>query len=186
MGANANWFIALPIDADTLPAGTLAGLPAGLKRLHPADLHVTVAFLGAIGERRALAVWQETAEIDTAAFTAWTDVRAALGNPRRPSAYGLDLSVEAAFTRWLGRWRDRLRAAAGLEAESRSVRPHVTLARRPRRVGAAIRQRAQAWLQQDPPPPAALRLDRIALYTAQAAGERRYREVRQRTLSRDG
>lgn len=187
MGTNANWFIALPVDAAALPEGTLAGLPAGLKRLHPADLHVTVAFLSAIGERRALAVWQETDHMQAQAFTVWTGTRAALGHPRRPSAYGLDLNGAPEFTDWLGQWRDRLRAAAGLEPETRSIRPHVTLARPPRRVGAVIHRQAEAWLQQDPPAAVALQLDRVALYTAaDNGGERRYQEVRQKVLTGGG
>ncbi|MEX2575263.1 MAG: hypothetical protein WD382_01280 [Halofilum sp. (in: g-proteobacteria)] len=185
MGANANWFIALPVDAGALPAGTLSGLPAGLQCLHPEDLHVTVAFLGALGEPRALSVWQEIAGLETDAFTVHSGARAALGNPRRPSAYGLDLMGGKTFVAWLGHWRDRLHDAAGLERETRALRPHVTLARPPRRAGKVNRQCADAWLHQDPPESVALRLDRIALYSAAGrASKRRYREVQTYALTR--
>lgn len=183
MAGSANWFIALPIVSDQLSAGMIADLPPQLRRLDPADLHVTVAFLGAVGERRALATWTETAAMQAGPFEVRTGAPAALGRPRRPSAYGLDLVAEAGFTEWLAYWRDRLRAAAGVEPETRSVRPHVTLARPPRRADAGIHQRARTWTQTTRPTPATLCLDRIALYTAaDGPGQRRYQAIRERPL----
>lgn len=183
MAGGANWFIGLPVAAEALPAGVIDTLPAGLRRLHPDDLHITVAFLGPVGERRALTAWAETEAIDAGPFALRTGTPAALGRPRRPSAYGLDLLADETFVHWMAHWRDRLRAAADVEPETRSVRPHVTLARPPRTAGPAIQQRARAWLDNTEPEAASLLLDRIVLYTSSdGAGPQRYRWVRQRTL----
>lgn len=183
MAGGANWFIGLPVTADALPVGVIDTLPAGLRRLHPDDLHITVAFLGPVGEPSALTAWAETEAIDAGPFELRTGDLAALGRPRRPSAYGLDLVSDRAFVEWLAHWRDRLRAAAGVEAETRSVRPHVTLARPPRTAGPSIQQRARAWLENTKPDATPLVLDRIVLYTASdGSGQQRYHWARQRTL----
>ncbi len=107
MAGGANWFIALPVTAEALPADVIDGLPAGLRRLHPDDLHVTVAFLGPVGEDCALTAWAETEDIDAGPFELRTGAPAALGRPRRPSAYGLDLVADRSFIDWVAYWRDR-------------------------------------------------------------------------------
>lgn len=183
MAGGANWFIALPVTAEALPAGVIDGLPAGLRRLHPDDLHITVAFLGPVGEDCALTAWAETEDIDAGPFELRTGAPAALGRPRRPSAYGLDLVADRAFIDWVAHWRDRLRAAAEIEPETRSVRPHVTLARPPRTAGPSIQHRARAWLENTRPDATTLSLDRIVLYTASdGSGQQRYHWARQRML----
>lgn len=180
----ANWFVALPVSASELPQGLLDGLPAGLRRFDPRDLHVTVAFLGPVTEAAAAAAWQAAAEIDEGPFAVELGPPAALGRPRRPSAYGLDLGAGAdAVADFIARWRDPLLAAAGRDPERRPVRPHVTLGRPPRRGGEAIRERAGRWLETCEPPPATLHLDRLALYTAsEDRRERLFRIVHERPL----
>ena len=158
-----NWFIGLPVRADELPAGVLASLPAGIHRFHAEDLHITVAFLGPIGERRARGAFEITDWTQWPTLSAMTGPRAAFGNPRRPSAYGLDVEGEA-VRRFLAAWRDPLLHAAGRPAETRAVRPHVTLGRPPRRLAATMRDRARPWLDESQPS-MPLRLDRIALFT---------------------
>lgn len=179
MASPPNWFIALPVAAAALPAGSLASLPPGVARLHPDDLHVTVAFLGAVGQERARRAWGELPSAGTPLVT-HTGARAALGRPARPSALGLDLDADAAdgaLAAFLGRWRDHLRAAAGVAAETRPLRPHLTLGRPPRRAGARLRQRIDDWLA-GRDEAARIELDRIALYTrADRDGGRRFRQV---------
>lgn len=174
MASAPNWFIGLPVTAEELPAGVLASIPPGLRRFHADDLHLTLAFLGAVGSDAAHAAWRLAGDIDEGPFRADTGRLAAFGRPGRPSAYGLELGaggdMVAAF---IARWRNPLRAAAGVGAERRDVRPHVTLARPPRRGGRTIRERADAWLAQARPGPATLRLERIALYTRARPGDER-------------
>lgn len=180
----ANWFVALPVTASELPPGLLDGLPPGLRRFDPRDLHVTVAFLGPVSEAAAEAAWQAAADIDEGPFRVGLGPPAALGRPRRPSAFGLDLGAGGeAVAEFIRRWRDPLRAAAGCGPETREVRPHLTLGRPPRHGGNAIRARARRWVETWEPPPATLHLDRLALYTAsEDRRERLFRIVHERPL----
>lgn len=158
-----NWFIGLPVRAGELPPDIVASLPAGIRRFHADDLHVTVAFLGAVGRNAADRAWSVTDWSRLPPLTAVTGPRASFGHPRRPSAYGLEIESDR-LVRFIRDWRDVLLEAAGRPPETRDVRPHVTLGRPPRRRADAIRDRARRWVdvQQAGTP---LRLDRIALYT---------------------
>lgn len=180
----ANWFIGLPIDAQALPEGLLEGLPAGLRRLPPADLHITVAFLGAVDESAARAAWELAADIEEGPFRVTLGPAAAFGRPARPSAFGLELGDgREAVAALIGRWRDHLLAAAGQPPERREPRPHVTLGRPPRRAGETIRRRALEWVERFEVPPATIPLERIALYTwSKDRRERLFRIVESRTL----
>jgi len=177
-----NWFIALPIDARELPASELDALPPGTRRFHPADLHVTVAFLGAVGRDVALRAWETTEWSRQPAMQAHVGARAALGPRRRPSAYGLELDdAEGHLRAFVEHWRDRLLAVAGRPGEQRPVRPHVTLGRPRRGRGDTIRVRA--WLAASPPP-TAVTLDRVALYTrADPPAEHRFAVHRESRLA---
>lgn len=178
----ANWFVGLPFPRESLPGDELALLPEGTRAFDPEDLHVTLAFLGAIGERSALRAWERFEPHDAALPLCTTlQRRAVFGAPHRPSALGLDLDPaggDAPLTRLIAEWRNLLRSTAGLEPEQRPVRPHVTLGRPPRRTGTDWREALSAWLDR-PLPQASVRLERIALYTrAEAGSRRRFREVR--------
>ncbi len=177
----ANWFIALPFPPASLPGEELTRLPAGTRAFDPEDLHVTVAFLGAAGEQRALRAWRRLEINDALPLPTTIGPRAVFGAPRRPSALGLDLdtaSGDGALTRFIAAWRDALRATAGLAPEQRQVRPHVTLGRPPRRCDADWEHALAAWIDQ-PTLHTPVRLERIALYTRAApGGRRRFREVR--------
>lgn len=179
----ANWFIALPVDADELPPDLLERLPAGLRRFHPSDLHITIAFLGGVTPEAAWTAWR-AACIDAGPFTVALGPPAALGKPRRPSAFGLDLGEGGdAVAHVIGQWRDPLRRAAGLSDETREPRPHLTLGRPPRRGGDAIRARALEWVASYRPPATPITLDRIALYTwADDRRERQFQIVEAATL----
>lgn len=176
----ANWFIALPFPVASLPDEELKGLPAGTRAFDPADLHVTVAFLGAVGEQRALHTWRQLVIGDALPLSATIGRRAVFGPPRRPSALGLDLDADtddSRLTRFIAEWRNGLRAAAGLAPEQRPVRPHLTLGRPPRRTDAAWQRALSAWIDQ-PAVHAPASLERIALYTRAGPGDRRrFREV---------
>lgn len=183
-----NWFIALPFPPAALPPGTLRERPEGARLVERDDLHVTVAFLGAVGENRALAAWAELADCDEAAPTAALGPRACFGNPRRPSAFGLELDPGGSGTlaRFIAAWRDPLRAATGLAPERRGVRPHVTLGRPPRRAGRSWDRRLSAWLQV-PTPAASVTFEQIALYTrAEAHSQRRFQTPRRYRWTPEG
>lgn len=177
----ANWFIALPVAARQLPRAAMDELPPGTRAFHPLDLHVTVAFLGAVGEARALRAWTALEQRATAPIDAAIGPRATFGNPRRPSALGLDLDADrpdSGLAGLIAAWRDPLRRAADVAAEERPVRPHVTLGRPPRRPNAAWWRACRRWLATSDAP-ASVHLDRIALYTrASPDAAQRFRAVR--------
>lgn len=183
MTSPPNWFIAFPFPSSSLPSGTMASLPSGTRAFEPDDLHITVAFLGPVGENRALAAWERLAATAGSPCRTHLGPRAAFGSPRRPSALGLDLDgapEDGALTQFLDEWRDRLRADAGLAAENRPVRPHVTLGRPPRRPDTHWPGRLAAWLGGGDDHGDPVVLDRVALYTrADRDARRRFRQVRQ-------
>ncbi|WP_070988652.1 2'-5' RNA ligase family protein [Halofilum ochraceum] len=176
----ANWFIALPFPPESLPREELQGLPAGTRAFEPADLHVTVTFLGAVGERCAREAWRALDIREALPLSATIGPRALFGSPRRPSALGLDLDPDtddSALTGFIAEWRNELRTAAGLAPEQRPVRPHVTLGRPPRRTDAAWQRALAAWIDR-PAAHAPATFERIALYTRAEPGDRRrFREV---------
>lgn len=175
-----NWFIGLPVRAEELPPGILASLPAGIRRFHEDDLHVTVAFLGPVGREDAEKAFAVTDWSRLPPLAAVTGPRGAFGNPRRPSAYGLEIESEGdRVTRFIEAWRDALIEAADSPPENRPVRPHLTLGRPPRRPAETIRDRARRWLDERQPA-TTLRLDRIALYTrSDDRRERQFARVRE-------
>jgi len=184
MPPRPNWFIALPVRAADLPPGLVGEMPPGLRRMHPDDLHITVAFLGPVRPRAARAAWALATTIDEGPFRVESGALAAFGRPERPSAYGLDLGPGgAAVGAMIERWRNALLRAAAAREETRPVRPHITLGRPPRRGGTTIRARAHEWLATAAPAASALHLDRIALYTwPEDRRERLFRIVEQCTL----
>lgn len=164
--AGPNWFIALPVfreDADAWVA-SLPAAPAGLRIMPAADLHVTVAFLGPVGEQRARAAW-EALRLPLAPLVATVGPLVALGNPHRYSAIGARLgegreAVEAA----IGAARDAALLAAGAELEARPPLAHVTIARPPRSARPRERSAGLDWAAKVPLG-GALHLESVALYT---------------------
>jgi 2'-5' RNA ligase len=131
-------FFALWPDAATRPAlAALArsvALPAGARRVHPADLHLTLQFLGPVPAGRlpsvlaaAAGVSAEPVDVTLTRVGCWRRARVAwLAPDDTPSAL-------AALVGALG---DRL-AAADYPPEARPFRPHVTVARKIAKLSAA-------------------------------------------------
>lgn len=120
-------FLALPCPpaaADALAAWCAANCPGG-RPVHPADLHITLAFLGNLPADRVSPVSRLLADLPLPEF------RLELGAPERWKDLLVLLpervpEVLPAFQEAL---RERL-DAAGLPVERRPYRPHLTLARR--------------------------------------------------------
>lgn len=182
-----NWFIALPVRPDDVPEDLRATLPAGLHRFLPDDLHVTIAFFGAVGKSSAYNAWAAACSLAAPVFNVRVRRLVALGRKDRPSAYGIELDdAHRTLARFIDDHRNQLRAAAGLEAENRPALPHLTLARPPRRCGPAIHERARRWLTESPVPDAAFTLDRLALYTwATDRRQRLFARVEERVLGEE-
>ena len=179
-----NWFIGLPLprQADWHQASLTA--PPELRRFHPADLHLTVAFLGPCGVARAEAAWLALAPHASAATTVSAGSWSALGPARQPSAYGLLLDQgRVELEQLLARWGAFALEAAGCADSRRPPLPHVTLLRPKRRESAQWTQPMQAWMATAPLPAQPLRLDHLALYTwSHDRRERLFRIVHQRLL----
>jgi 2'-5' RNA ligase len=171
----ANWFLAFPIDPtpwfDSLPPP-----PPGIRRFHPLDLHATIAFLGPVGEARALAAWEHFPWDLGAALP--REVALGEGVPLgRPGVHAYSalsaLLVEGparvAVESMIGAARAIAFAQAGVPPERESHPPlaHVTLARPTRKATLDDRAAGLAWLEalalatRD----ITVRFDRVALYT---------------------
>ena len=181
-----NWFLALPLPADAAPAwlAVAAAAPPVLRRFHPADLHLTVAFLGPCDEAAALAAWQALDGLVHHPIAIRAGGWRALGSPAAPSAYGLTLAEgHPELSRLLSAWGGLALAAAGCRPEQRPPLPHFTLLRPPRRQAVELREPMAAWMAAAPLPPQPALLSRLALYTwAEERRQRLFRIVRSRTL----
>ena len=163
-----NWFFAFPVEGRFVEA--LPPLPAGFRRFHADDVHLTLAFLGRCGEPaalRALAALegllpilrQPPIPISLGPVTP-------MGSARRYTALSALLErgqLEA--TACLAHVRDTLTEAALGRRERRSPKPHVTLARPQRRATAEQREAGLTWANAVDLRSVHATLDRVALYT---------------------
>jgi 2'-5' RNA ligase len=130
------------------------------------DLHITVAFLGAVSEASALAAFELADEFPLPMTDITLGAVKPLGAERRPSAFSALLErgreeVELAMTKA----RPAMWARAGARLDSRPALAHITLARPRPKISATELQHAIAWAQALQLGAAESRLDRIALYT---------------------
>lgn len=180
----ANWFIGLVVPEQAGWIAVASGIPPGVRRFHPLDLHLTVAFLGPCGAERAQAAWQALVQERHPSITAEAGSWLALGSPRRPSAFGLGLGRGHSNTAALmAHWGPAALAAANRPAEQRAPLPHITLARPTRRGGDAARAAMEGWIAQAPTPTTPAQLEHLALFTwAADRTERLFQVVAQRRL----
>jgi 2'-5' RNA ligase len=164
-----NWFVALVVPEQAGLHRLSAGLPPGLRRFQPGDLHLTLAFLGPCGAERAQRAWQVIADQPQSAITAEAGSWRAMGRPERPSAYVLTLGQGAQLAAGLiERWRPLLLEAAGQLEGHRHVLPHITLARPRRRLdpdeAVATHDAMTAWMRATPVSPGNFALQEVGLY----------------------
>jgi 2'-5' RNA ligase len=159
-----NWFIALPVAAGEWFHALTP--PPGVRLFGANDLHLTIAFLGAVGEERAHAAFALAAGFPLSARRVQLGPVEALGSPRRPSAISALLAegrteVELA----MGAARAGMWEAAAARPDSRSPLAHVTFARPGRRASTSERKHALAWAKALDLGAPTCELTRIALYT---------------------
>ena len=165
MGA-PNYFVAFPVAADSWLERALHGAPGGLRRFHADDVHLTVAFLGNVGEERARAAWRVVLEKEVGVCSVRLGGLRGMGNPRRPSAISVVLTDgHEEVSRFIEALRGGVCEAAGVEPDKRAPLPHITIARPPRKVDPGLLRQAMAWAKAAPPVDVELTLDRLALYT---------------------
>ena len=180
----ANWFIGLVLPEHSNWSAVTAELPAGVRRFHPQDLHLTVAFLGPCSPERAHAAWTALSGLKHPPIHAEAGAWLALGNPRRPSAFGLGLERgRRTAAELMAHWGGLALEAAALPAERREPLPHITLARPSRRGAEEARAAMQLWIRAAPRPSEPALLEQLALFTwAADRRERLFQVVAQRQL----
>lgn len=174
----ANWFVGLRLPEPSGWIEVAAGLPSGVRRFHPSDLHITVAFLGACEEEHALRAWQALEPRRHPPIPVSAARWLALGPPSAPSAFGLGLANgHQAVAALMASWGAEALAAAGRAPDRREPLPHVTLARPTRRGGDGARTAMQQWITTAPVPEQPTTLEQLALFTWAANREERLFQV---------
>ncbi|MDH5492313.1 MAG: hypothetical protein OEY14_10200 [Myxococcales bacterium] len=179
-----NWFIALPAEDPAWARALVRSAPASLRTFAPEDLHLTVAFLGAVSEERARAAWELADAFSLAPLTVGLERVAPMGPARRASALaalvaeGREGLIEA-----IRESRDLFHDRAEIERETRAPLPHLTLARIPRGASEEERDAALAWARSLEVASLSLHLERLALYSwAEDRARRLFRIVEARKL----
>jgi RNA 2',3'-cyclic 3'-phosphodiesterase len=183
-----NWFFAFPLDGAFLLG--LPEPPPSIRRYHPDDAHLTLAFLGGCGEPAAL---RALAVLDERLATSCPPILdVSLGDVvplgRSKSGYTtlsalLDRGRDE-VTALLRSRRDALHEAATGRVPTRPAKPHVTLARVRGRASEETRRYGLAWAKQLDLHAVRARLDRIALYTwNENRKEKLFRVVTERRLA---
>gem|GEM_PF-343522 len=171
----ASWFIALPVRRDDAEAfvASFPAPPPGLRLIPAADLHITIAFLGSVGEERARAAW-DALFLPLMPLVATVGPVVPLGRPGHYSALGARLAKgRSTIETIIGTARDAATHAAGAEPETRPPLAHVTIARprtrartrsASRDAGVAVRSAGLDWAAKVPLG-GPLHLETVALYT---------------------
>ncbi len=161
----ANWFVGIPIEA----AGwfeNVGPVPPGMRRFAPGDLHLTLAFLGSVGEAAARAAFAYAHAIPLAACEVVLGAVVPMGNPRRFNALSARLAEgEATLADAITAVRDQVCDAAGAPRELRPALPHLTLARPTRKATRAERSEALRWARALDLGAPRVRVSGVALYT---------------------
>jgi RNA 2',3'-cyclic 3'-phosphodiesterase len=183
----ANWFFGFPLDGNFVMK--LPDPPPNIRRYHPADIHLTLVFLGGCGENAAR---QALGALD----------RALSDEPRAPIPISLgdvvpmgsrrDYSALSALlergreetTLVMAQLRDILSRAALGHDQKRPPKPHVTLARTRRRATDEQRAAAIVWAEELDLRGVTATLDRVALYTwHEHRSQQLFKVVAERALS---
>lgn len=163
-----NWFVAWPVGgAEEWLASLERQAPGGLHFLAPADLHVTLAFLGRYDEKLLPKISGLIRDLPLRGAEVGLNQFVALPQPRRFSALAFVLgSGWQEIEKQIATWRGRICREAGAKIETRPSLPHVTVARPDRRIGDEDRDAALDWMLQLPPQTGVrLRLGRPCIYT---------------------
>lgn len=157
-------FVALVAPDGPWRAALLEDLPARVRALHPADVHVTLAFLGGVTPDRARAAFDAAAAVPLRALDARLGPVVPLGPEGRWTALSVLLVDAPALVAAMSAVRAAASAAAGVPEESPEPLPHVTIARLHAKASPAERAAAVRWAEERRPA-GVLHLDRLALYT---------------------
>jgi len=173
---SANWFIALAAPSDAW-FSSIAAPPSGVRMFVASDLHITVAFLGPVGQLRAEAAFAIAPRWPTGPFDITLGAVEPMGNPRRPGALSVRVVEGAeALSRTIADVRELMWERAGARRDDRPPLPHVTIARPRRSAGGSERAAAIAWARSIQLGAPRITLFELVLYThAEDRSERLFR-----------
>lgn len=177
-----NWFIGFSLQGNSWLESHVRAAPAQVRRYHPGDIHLTVAFLGQVSQAQAAAAWKALA------WTAGT-VNAKLGlvelMGQLPQASALSARVDEPTGRLaaeITQVRPVVYRAAGIDGDQREVRPHVTVARIARAATSEEQHAAVEWAHQLQLGEVEVSFGTLALFTASGVrGPQQYRIVERRS-----
>lgn len=185
VSAASTQFIGFRVAAGAPLTALLMRMATPLRPEHPDDLHVTLAFLGRCSDEQAQAAWRQCCQSPPPALPLGAGAYAWFGRPGRPRVLALELFGVEVLSRWMLANRAAIATAAGVAADMRPPRPHLSLAR----LGTSIdREAAEDLLAGLPlPDTTGIRLDTMALYRRASAdapaGGPRYRIVERHALA---
>jgi 2'-5' RNA ligase len=161
-----NWFIGLKVPAGAWYDERFDVPSPAFRRFHPDDLHMTVAFLGAVEEDTARAAFLVNERWDQGGLDVNLGPVVAMGNPRRYSALSLLLTAgDDGACALMEQLKAPMLVVAGQRPDERPHKPHITVARPKRRAEQRERQLGLTWADGFDLSDTSLRLDKIALYT---------------------
>jgi len=163
-GAKPNWFVALAVPTESWWA-RVGPPPAAVRLFHPADVHITVAFLGPVSVEAAEGAFELAPRWGTGSLDVTLGRIEPMGNPRRPNALSAIVSDGAeALVTAISAIRGEMIACAGAKADSRPPLPHATIARPLRSAIVPERDAAVAWARSLDLGSPRVRLSRLVLY----------------------
>ena len=163
-----NWFIALVCPGAQWFSSMMTRheAPAGVRAFSASDLHVTVAFLGAVSEAAASKAWWARRRWAVGPVMATLGPVRPFGRRNRYSALSSVIATGAeAVEAGILNCRSAMLEAAGLPACSRPVNAHMTVARPTRRANDDQRMLALEWASKLDCAGIPIALTEIALYT---------------------
>lgn len=161
-----NWFIACPVPSFEGFETLFQQVPQNLRPFQVEDLHITLAFFGNIAIVDALKAWEVAKQIKFPAFEVSFDAIKAFGPSSRPSAFSIVLDtgrIEAESL--ILNHRAALHEAAGVPADARPPKPHITIARPSRKATDADLHEMTTWATGLSLPKVHIEIQKLALYT---------------------
>jgi 2'-5' RNA ligase len=157
-------FVALVAPDGPWRTALLGTLPPRVRALHPADVHVTLAFLGGVTPEAARAAFDAVAPLPLVAMNVSLGAVVPLGPDSRWTALSALIEDGGALAEVMRTVREVAACAAHTIPETRPPLPHVTIARLHAKASPDERAAAEHWARERRGG-AVLRLDRLALYT---------------------
>ena len=161
-------FLAYPVPADPALRRLIGDIPAPFEAVHFDDLHLTLAFLGPQSPASLEHVWRAVMTTPPPPVQLEGQALEGFGHPQRPRTLALSFAPAPRLLDWLNDNLGDLLRLSGRPAETRSPKPHVSLARLSRQAQVA----KETWTGLPDPTACHLTLNHLALYGRQRDAQR--------------